>query len=128
MNVTDESLITARVPVGPLREAARLPESPLKPVGGKSPDEVSVTQAIRIRRSRRRAPTDFSRRGAQTPVEPWRDAIFPAMVSLALTVPSAAHLWQRDAGAWVGLMPLLGFAVTFGLVALLSRTLDGHAD
>ncbi len=128
--VHDETLETARINLGEVR--AKLEGGP-EPTGGLRSGQVgrtvSVTQSLRLRRSKNRGP---SRLLAYAPprrvVSPWADAAFPAVVSLMFTGPAAFN-WMRDGKVLPALLIVAGVAgATFTLVSLLSRGLDRVPD
>lgn len=120
----DDGLNTARVPLGGIRESGQLPTRS----DVESPTEVSVTQAIRVRRSRRRATGSLS--GSYTApvsVRPAVDAAFPATVSLLFTGPPAVRMWGDGHGAIALTLVVAVFAIAMGGLMGISRTLDRRA-
>lgn len=120
----DDGLNTARVPLGGIRESGQLPA---RNEVAREP-EVSVTQAIRVRRSRRRAPGNLSGSYvAPVSVRPVVDAAFPATVSLLFTGPLAVRMWGDGHGAIALTLVVAVFAIALGGFMGISRTLDRRA-
>lgn len=123
----DETLETTRIPRPVLLEnSGQRKAGPGLGGGHATTQGVSVTQALRVRRKKRRRFTGDYRPSVH--VKPAADAAFPAVVSLLFTGPAAVRLWT-DGEPFPALGLLLGgVVVTFGLVVLLSRTLDRVDD
>lgn len=120
----DETVETTRIPVGSIRAQLATPLH-TESLADLAPG-VSVTQAIRVRRSKnRRSPhrlLQFNPRAVE--VASWRDAAFPTVISLLFTGPTAFR-WIEDGKVAAGVLVTLGVAgATFALVSLISRGLD----
>ena len=126
----EEALETTRIPAAALQaQLAGTPPPHTGPETGAATGGVSVTQAIRVRRSQNRRPAagllPFTPRFRR--VSPWSDASFPTVVSFLFTGP-AAYQWVRDGKTLAALLMAFGVAgATFACVSLFSRTLDESA-
>jgi hypothetical protein len=117
----EESLDSIRIPIDGLQVA--LQSSPLSDAAATG---LSVTQAMRVHRSKKRRGSTALRayQPRATYVAPWSDASFPTVVSLLFTVPIAFQ-WIRDGKTVAALFMTFGVAgATFTCVSLLSRALD----
>lgn len=129
-DLDDETLETTRIPLQELRaQLTAGPEQTGAPPNGDGMRSVSVTQAIRVRRSKNRVPSRLLNYTPVRPgVTPWSDAAFPTVVSLMFTGPTAFH-WMQAGKTVPALLMLAGVAgATFTLVSLLSRGLDKTAE
>ena len=123
----DETLDTTRIPVDAVqpRLTGSAPPETIATSGESTPG-VSVTQAIRVRRSKNRRPPAGLLSYTPRPkhVRPWHDAAFPTVVSFLFTGPTA-YQWVRDGKVLAALLMSLGVAgATFACVCLFSRSLD----
>ena len=120
----DEVRETTRIPMAGIHAELSVAE-PTEPFMT-GPHGVSVTQAIRVRRSQNRRSTHRLRQFAPRSVDvpPWRDAAFPTAITLLFSGPTAFR-WMRDGKVAAGILMTLGVAgATFALVSLISRGLD----